>query len=244
MGMFGGEKGPQGPMSRREVQRYVDRNGVLVPEISSDVQCIDGRQTTRGVGAPGGGLGIATTLFSALDSGARGIVGGFTGLAGSVENMLGGMTAHTDGHNADHSFPCAGCGHINSIRNNPDAYGFSGDHLGELDDYSHKIKGNNFLAVLFGPHKERAVLDVHDPFDQHISIPPSDGTDDMFVFNRGATKSLLGKFIDSLSGKHGDVWAEDPRDVLDKHAELTVGALAPHLPVYKVGHNGKKIHVE
>lgn len=241
--MFGGEKGPQGPMSRREVKKYVRANGVLQP-IPEEIQCIDGRQTTRGVGAPGGGLGIATTLFSALDSGARSIVGGFTGLAESVENMLGGMTAHTDGHNADHSFPCAGCGHINSIRNDPDAYGFSGDHIDELDDYSHRIKGNNFLAILFGPHKERAVLDVHDPFDRHISIPPSVGEDDVFVFNRGATKGIIARLVDSITGKHGDVWAEDPLDVLDRHAELTVGALASHLPVYKVKHGKKGLYVE
>lgn len=249
------DKGPRGPMSHEEADRYVRKNGVLVPKPqwgADDIECIDDRRSNGSIGYPGGALGITTTLFSGVNDESRKKIG-FGGLAKAVEGFFGGMSGHSDEHNAGHSFPCAGCGHLQAIRNNPDEYGFGGDYVGELDSYIEDVhgraqkgtKGFNIFKY-FGGHDARAVMHIDDPGNDHyISLPPNDGADQVFVNHRGVNRGILDDAMGFLKDTFGNIFSHDPKEVYDHQLELTAKRLgADTLPHYSVSHNGDSFRVD
>jgi len=254
--MFDREKGPREPMNLKEARGYVKRNASLepMPELPSPdtVECIDDRRGSRAIGYPGGLLGMKTTLFSSIDQDARKRIGGFGGFAKVAESLFGGMSAHTDDNNKHDPCGIAGCGHMQSIIAAPEAYSFGGEYVPELQDYSRDLKrrsskgepGINIFSY-FGNHNARAIMDLEDPEGGHyIALPPNDGSDQVFVVNRGANKQLLHNAKKPLIARLGDVFKHDPRDVYDDHLALTANRLAPNLPQYRVEQDKGRIFIK
>ncbi|MBP9832556.1 MAG: hypothetical protein KBC74_03505 [Candidatus Pacebacteria bacterium] len=253
--MAGYEGGPRDPMNFGEAEEYVRRNAEVLPIPTllgpDHIHCIDSRRTKKGIGYPGGMLGLTTTLFSGVHEDAHEHVGGFKGFAQFLEGLFGGMSAHTDDDHEHDPSGCRGCGHMQSLMTNHSAYGFGSKHAEEVRSYSTGLKtrwkegapGFNIFQY-GGKANPRAIMHVEDPRDGHyISLPPNDGTDQVFVHNRGANHGILGDAVNFILGGFGDIFKSHPRDVYDEHIALTIDALASDLPHFTVGHDGKKITV-
>ncbi len=249
------EGGPRDPMNFEEAEHYVRKHAELVPVpkvIEPDhVHCIDSRRSHKGIGYPGGMLGVATTLFSGVDERAHEKVGGFTGFVRSLEGLFGGMSAHTDDEHEHHDCGSRGCGHMQSLMNNHEAYGFRPEHAEELRTYSRDLKtrwkkgapGFNIFNY-GGKQNPRAVMHVEDPGHEHyISLTPNDGEHQVFVHNKGANHHLLGNAMHFISETFGDIFKRHPTEVYDEHLTLTVDRLAPDLPHYTVLHDEDGIRV-
>lgn len=256
MGLFNNEGGIKGPMSRSEAKKYVKRNGVLVPSpewTAENIECIDDRRKSDGIGYPGGVLGMAATLFSSVDTDSRKKIGGFSGIGRSLEQFFGGMSGHTDDHNEDHAFPCAGCGHLQAIRNSPDEYEFGSEHLPDFDDYVGSVSGRardnkrgfNIFNYL-GGHNARAVMHINSvDDDHHITLPPNDETDQVFVNHRGVNRVILDNARGVLQGIFGGIFVRDPKEMYDKQLGLTAKRLgADKIPHYTVSSKDGKITID
>lgn len=252
MGLFDNEGQPKGPMNGEEAKKYVKRNGLLIPNpkkwCADDVECIDDRRKSSKLGYPGGAIGISATIFSGIDEGSRKKVGGFFGVANALERFFGGMSGHTDDHNHDHSFPCAGCGHLQAIRNSPDEYGLGSTYAPDFEKYVGEVGGRarNKRAGFnifdyFGNHNARAVMHIDAVDDtRHIALPPNDGYDQVFVNNRGANRGILDGAQRMVQGIFGDVFSRDPKDVYDEQLGHTAKRLgADKLPHYSVSFDGE-----
>jgi hypothetical protein len=201
---------------------------------------------------PGGGLGVAATMLGALHSlnATRGLP--FSTVMNNLERELGGMSFHSDHHNAHDPFPAAGCGHVNGILAASDAYGL-GDYRELLHKYTDQLSTRedrhekNITGYSYsGGHAAQAVIFVDDQAaGKYLSVPGlyNSGVDGQaFIINHTLNKCMLRDLARSM----GRTFAPELRamdisthDLIkkmiatyEKQLMISLGKLAKGLDVY------------
>ena len=190
---------------------------------SSSYRCVDGRYEKEGrLAVPGGALGLLFMLHALTQK--LGIKKDIAELRDEFEGLLGRLSFHTDDHNLDSEYLCAGCGHAMLVQNAPEKYGTEPNALDNLQ----LKKGSPYEGeVLRGEHEELAVVIIND--EEEVILPAGytpDKKTSFFVFHRGVVVRALGEMANAL-GYSADKAAVE--EIVDTHTKLTLDSLSEKL---------------
>jgi hypothetical protein len=278
---------PEADAYVRNNVRFVQEKTVY-GKSASFLRCIDGRRSdvservgpsksAAGAGYisfPGGGLGVVGLILSALqtsfirpwkegrDPRAQTAEESFAfeRVIKILERAMGGMSGHTDEHNASDASACAGCGHVRAML--AGGYGLGEIYRTALEHYTIDLKkraergeAGIEIDLYRGTHEETAVLRVKSNLDtgEFVSIIPTDGTASVFVFNEIMDQKILtdvgGILYEELvtdfktHGISKDEFLAVARSFYFGHMRSSAFKLAHDLPVYDVLHPGRG-HIE
>lgn len=232
-----------------EATAFVLRNITYVPlaatngHLAEALCCIDGRRTSERerlgtkdvsgaegrISFPGGGVGIAGLVLSALNVGfmedwrqandARAVsaseVFHFDRVIACLERALGGMSGHTDEHAEEDALACAGCGHAKALLNG--GYGVGETYRVAMKEYLRKLKkralaGEEGIVIekYHGAHQESAALRLkcNLSFGEFLSVVPNDGQMSVFVFSEHMALEAL----DRVAGVFYEEFRADFKD--------------------------------
>lgn len=167
-----------------------ENTGQINPFVGSLWSCVDGRLERAALRFPGGHAGLFMAFLGTLKK----LNIGFDfneALSFFLEKThADNLLYHTDDHAHDPQFKCAGCGHLNMMRQNPDKYGVSKGWL-----YIFNVQSNlqeelktDKAEVLHGEHDEQFAL-VIEGTEQTI-LPTRSGIS-FFVMHTDIAVELL-----------------------------------------------------
>lgn len=247
-------------MSKDWIEEFVGRNVYSVlPSEQNASRCIDGRYEGRvpplaKSGADAGDLMISCAAFSKLgiDPASK-----WYEILQAVLDTVGGVKKfrfHTDEHAEGEG---AGCGHLKKALEDPDPYKLSRESMELIFEELKNLKQQGAREdVLQGPHREKAVLLITSR--THSVSPRIDegGTsNEVFVLHATLLKTRMDLLAEHLLPIVRQSRQEMGKQKLQSalleaanlQANVTVGKLAPHLPVFSVTirHDGSfSIHEE
>lgn len=252
-----------------------DRAKRTPDELRSGSLPLDAKHERRdSIAFPGGALCLSATILAAINSrlifrwqalgSARAAEAlnrfDFPKMMKFFEHKMNGMSCHTDdAHEAD-PLACAGCGHAMALLSTKD-YGLGEQWTTSMREYAASLKErvNEPGITIYsysGAHRPRAVLRIlSDPKNGHLlSIPPNDGTDNVFTINEIEDLKILLDLasdfytafqddFETLGVSRSELIAHT-RSMYYTHVRLSAGKLAPALPVFDVEPTNGKIVVK
>ncbi len=188
-------------LSPKEVERLIQENKIPQDYRS---RCVDGRyektEDLAGIAKPGGDagslmavLGSLVTLGVSLDSDTiPEVLNVVVDTVGGVHNF----NFHTDTHHEAEGVAC-GCGHVAKARKDPEAYGLNIEAIKILDAKLTQLKAQGANeVVLRGEHQEGSVVVINSPDE---SMAPNNGTEQVFVYNKGADEEIYRKLAKGIA---------------------------------------------
>ncbi len=234
----------------------------------------DKHKRRESIAFPGGALCLCATILSAINSRLisrwRALSSpradealrrfDFDNMMKFFEQQLNGMSCHTDDAHENDPLACAGCGHAMALLSTKD-YGLGEEWTQSMRQYATGLKERVHepgitIYSYAGAHKARAVLRIlSDPGNGHLlSIPPNDGTDNVFIINEvedlkilldlsSAFYTAFQSDFEALGVSRSELIAHT-RSMYYTQVRLSAGKLAAGLPVFDVEPTNGKITVK
>lgn len=228
-------------LSLEETQGYAREAGRKVDEPlpvmdARSWRCVDGRYDEGdSYAGPGAALGAVLALYAGLERVAQangGQVPSTEQVYAMSEEALGGsLSGHTDDHQADDAWPCAGCGHCAGALRAPENFGItaSADGIRQAVEADDKMR----ITKLTGEHQEAAVLLL----GNNVQMPGRQGDKSAFVFHAEAWNQLLAGLAEAAADKFGvdrEQLLAAVNEAAAKQLQITLDKLAKGLPMFSV----------
>ncbi len=211
---------------------YGKENMALDAMVGANWRCIDGRYKESGkLAFPGASLGFLMVSISAfyrlgfMDSAVQ------TKLIEIFEREMGPASFHSDNHNENSNFLCAGCGHVMLAHKNTGEYKMP---TGWLENIHSRLSSEN-RTLLHGNHDERSVI----IFEHATEVPLPSGmlvNGSAFVLHLGVASEVLRNlarvFIHEFNFTDAELMENALFESMKEHIALTSNALAKDLPKY------------